>query len=474
MVRHLHPNRIHGGSFAGNNNRGGVCGCIGFIIVAATALLVVGGMFLSMAAIPTRENNIRSFNQQVEKWKNQVYPSFSSSSASVAPGSPPGPAQVLTKTKPVDSLKDQNLNDLTNYDNFKVTYKKKISFASNSIVFDLRLNGTTNVSVSGIDWSKTVSKGASTFSPNCREVTECDSIYDDHKYENCMDRPLCSNECARLYNGTWSGSVCTATSYIQSLCFTAEYDDAQILKLSGVASAGSPASASLSETKGCFYDTADSMFDIQPQSPAKYGPKPVSPINLDIEIRHRDDPFILAQRLTKGTLDFGLSQAQNAGIGLGLLIAGLLIYVMMCGCVYLCFKGTTSLFKTSASPIAPAPIQQSYPMSPQAGQPVGGYYAPAPAVGYGYAPQPGYDQKYPQLYPQAPPPVGYPAPLQGYPPQQPQPAYYPPGPPQPQGYAIPPPNYPMPQQQGYGAPQYPPPPQYPPQGYPPQPPSPYN
>jgi hypothetical protein len=194
-----------------------------------------------------------------------------------------------------------------------------------------------------------------------------------------------------------------------------------------------------------------------------------SPATFSARLYSSKDPFIAAQRITKGDMDFGITAEQQRAMGIALMVVGLIMTVAVCGGLYLLYTCTKkkddvpqqqqqggSLFS-----VAPQPGYQSQPGYGQAqpgyGQAQPGFAQPQPLYveelpSQNFQQQPGYAQPQPG-YGQP----GYGQPQPGY--GQPQPGYGQPGYGQPQpgygqpGYAQPQPGYGQPQP-GYGQPGY--------------------
>jgi hypothetical protein len=56
--------------------------------------------------------------------------------------------------------------------------------------------------------------------------------------------------------------------------------------------------------------------------------------NIPVTVRASTDPYVQALRLTRGTLDFGLTTAQKVASGIGFLVAGGLLTFLVCGGLY--------------------------------------------------------------------------------------------------------------------------------------------
>lgn len=212
--------------------------------------------------------------------------------------------------------------------------------------------------------------------------------------------------------------------------------------------------------------------------------------SLSLTFRSDKDPYVVAVKLTDGSLDFGLTLKQKREIGGSLLGFGVLMTCCLCVVAAVVFK-KCGKDKTKRQNFV-GRLQHGKNYQPVQGVPVysphdGGTPYQQQGDAYG-APQAGYQPGYPPPqpgYPQqaGPPGAGYPQQLASYPPQPgagypPQPgAGYPPQPPNagpnpPWGAAPAQPPAAYPQQGVWGAPQAPagPPPAANPYGaYPPGP-----
>jgi hypothetical protein len=173
---------------------------------------------------------------------------------------------------------------------------------------------------------------------------------------------------------------------------------------------------------GCYFETAldQAGFQVPKFYPAAYST--TAPSQVTYEVRHVKDPFVVASRLTNGKYNFGLTQAEQAGVGLTLIVIG----AVMCGIVILAVTYIFKMFKfcfggsepaKTVQPYAYPAVQSTQPMQPSIqGQPM--IYAQQPVA---------YQQQQPNVvYVQAPQPqpqVMYAQQPQMYAPQQPQVVY---------------------------------------------------
>jgi hypothetical protein len=156
-----------------------------------------------------------------------------------------------------------------------------------------------------------------------------------------------------------------------------------------------------------------------------------------VSLRSAVDPFVVADRLTSCSLNFGPTAKQYRASGVGLLVAGALLIALMVSlcCVLVRRKKQNDGMMMQTPGMAGYPQPVAVMMQPGMQQQQGGMMMQQPMQG-GYAPQQGYPQQQMQMAQQQQPQYG------GY------------GPPP--GAYTQPPQYGQPQygQPGYGQPQY--------------------
>jgi hypothetical protein len=90
---------------------------------------------------------------------------------------------------------------------------------------------------------------------------------------------------------------------------------------------------------GCYYESYDLVVEKPPYHPGVYSTNLTNDgSKIVFEIRHVDDPYVLASRLTKGTYKFGLSSPQNAVMGIILLVIGGVLCAALVGAYIVAVK----------------------------------------------------------------------------------------------------------------------------------------
>eukprot|EP00742_Colponemidia_sp_Colp-10_P023111 GILJ01027464.1.p1 GENE.GILJ01027464.1~~GILJ01027464.1.p1 ORF type:complete len:415 (-),score=33.90 GILJ01027464.1:309-1508(-) len=389
-------------------------------MVCGGPILFIVGIVL-LVAKNTREDDVKAYNEAVTAYDPSPVNSWQS-------GTIQGSSlQLTTQTNPIEG----------NREGINVVGESRMVYANigqrTSYTYNL-----TNVQLFTADSIVTIkSKTATAY---CRNSNGC-------------IRTQMSSYCASEYGS--SASFTGTTSCSSGSCGYCDYDT-YLSEVCAVVSSGTPYTRD-TRYKSCYYPfgNADQKYDTSSAS------------TIPVYARKADDPYIALQRITEGTNDFGLTEAQQRTAGIVLIAIGCALIACVClvACVIVHF-----IKQHNNSRIQPQSPQQnvtvlvpgqviSYPTGPV--QPISnGYGAPSPMQQPGYsqppAQNPGYGYGAPPPPPQqyggsqqqmgygqpAPPPPGY-AQGGGY--GQPQQGY---GQPQ-QGYNQPPPalGYPVPQQQ---------------------------
>lgn len=222
------------------------------------------------------------------------------------------------------------------------------------------------------------------------------------------------NACSSQYSGVYGGGSCSSSASNCSLCTWTTYLTAYCAVVSKNAAGQWVQDATL---RSCNYPfrASDQTFSRSSGTTPQF------------QIYTAGDPYIALQRETEGSNNFGLTRAQQTGVGIGLVASGCVLIALVGVGVFFVYKmviATSNAINNNNSG------QLSYPVNHEAA-----YVQAIPQV------SPVYGQPQQQPYSS----YGQPPPQHYAPPQQ-QPYSY--APPQQQQYGQPPP------QPGYGQPQY--------------------
>jgi hypothetical protein len=160
-----------------------------------------------------------------------------------------------------------------------------------------------------------------------------------------------------------------------------------------------------------------------------------------VMFRATNDPYVILQAITDGSASFGLTAAQQRGLGIAMIGVGCALFALaIFACVLLKNACTQHEHKarvyeafgrTYSYPAGYVPVQQQYPPMQQpygAAVPQPGYQPQQAYPQQAYPQQPYPQQPYQQAYPQQPYPQQQPPNPYGSPPPQPGYAPYPPQP----------------------------------------------
>lgn len=373
---------LYGFRQAGNCIRA-LCACLCCLVCGGPILIIVGIVLL--AAKNTRKDDVKEYNDAVSAYNPTPVDSWLPATINGAS------ATTTTQTDPIDGDRDGiNRVGVSRLVSANVATAGSFSFA---------LQNVAAFSLNGIPSTKSRSTNG-----------YCNLNYCSygHMEDSCRDR---FGSGARYYGGSCSS---------RGDCGRCEYD-APLSQVCAVVSATQPYSRD-GRYRSCFYP-----FGEQDQN---YASNTLNPSTIEVQVRKSDDPFLVLQRVTDGSNDFGISAETQRNAGIACLVIGIVLVALMIvvGCIAyrLIRKHKEKNNHVSQQQHQPQNMHQpsSYPsQNPQYQQ--GGYNHNT--VGYG---QPaGYGQ-----------PTGY-----GQPVNQPDYGYGNPPPQQSYGYGQPPPS----QQQGY-------------------------
>ena len=373
---------------------------MGGIGVAMVGLWFVGN---SSLYVKDRIDSVKVYNERVSSWTLSIYDQYEKGqNYNLLLGGNVNSSLALAKTVPEDRLKDEYPTDLSTYRKLSYTADDiALPYASNQYRFEVFLNGKKYK----FDIVPTKIVGNARPNSQCRLDYDCLYFADSARKAACEELPLCSTICTETIKGKWENNGCTATGYAQSVCVAVSINstgEPSLLRTDDL-----PLSTNtlldVKDIKGCYNNTNGEFFGTGAFHPVIYGSDKLPKITF--AVRHKDDPFIYAQVITHGSLDFGASEASFRMYALIFLLSGLGAFLLGFGCFVSCFKETKGN-KTAPQRREHPQIQQSYPMYPQAMQgPDGNLYYPAAPYGY-YQPPPNWT---PAM--QSPPPPSEPVSL---------------------------------------------------------------
>lgn len=409
---------IEGVKAGGRAVKSACCCCI--CMCCSGPILVIVGIVI-IASPNNRADNVKQYNSEVAAWSSQ-------SDVNGWTGTIGGAASsIVTSSATVKG----NADDI---DKPTVT---GIPLAQATPAYPTGSSASLSYNLAGVDAFTTSSFGvalAKTSALQCTSSGGCSTT-------------VMRSKCTTQFSGTYSGTGCRKSGS----CGTCSYNSFLSTYCTAASKSGSTYKADQTY-KSCKY----------PFTATSNPTKSTRPATLTAQLRASDDPYLALQKITKGSNNFGISQGQQVGLGIALLIIGILLILCVVLLIFVVYKlikfglekagvisGSDSdkenaqqqqqQQQADAAPANQAPPANQYPQQQPQGyaqpaQPAGYNYQQPPPPQQGYQqppPQPGYNQPPPpQGYQQPPPPQGYqqpPPPQQGYPPQgynQSQPALY--------------------------------------------------
>jgi len=267
------------------------------IVCLGPTIFLIGLIVLSTAPFNnTLELNINSMNAGIKTWNSSVYPVFSKTSFLF---SHDGSSNVSLPLDIVADLQKQfGVNGLSYYLGSK--YTSLVSY------FSAVFNTSTMSHMRFTSGNVTFDLSTPLFK---QVVTKT------------------SNSSCYASNGVYNYQLSTCTTFYVMSAFCIK-----------VMSQHPPAWELSTEYGGvgCVYDSESGSF--LPPTYSKISPPTGAPIKIDIvaTARHAGDPYILAEHLTKGSLNFGVPPLVIAGIGLFMMTIG--GSCMLPGCILICIS----------------------------------------------------------------------------------------------------------------------------------------
>jgi len=286
-----------------NNIRNAIC-CMLCLIILGPVLFIIGiSILVSSPANDTRSNNLSSMNDAITQWNSQYMSQFEDYTFSLN-----GNPNVTEPFVPmaVSPTEASEIVDTDGVDNYKPLYYSGSvdnlfppSKYLDNLNYDLVFNATS--SVAG-NVNSTFTLSVPVFFTNST---------------NGVDQDYCISNGGNYLGG----GTCTFYSAIESMCLKLSL----VKNLWGVDNSyggfGCEAPDWNSVTYKLLQWNDGQLFLIEYPF-----------VDLTITLRSQEDPRIEAEYLTNGSLDFGLTKAQTAVLGLILMIIGI-IFMLPCCCM---------------------------------------------------------------------------------------------------------------------------------------------
>jgi len=276
-----------------------VCGCMCCLICVGPILVVLGLVFLLSATSDTRGDLINEYNVAVDAWTDTHRANFEKALFRFG-NSTNGPLSFMKQDTSADTLNDHD-KDIHTYNYLKytavlsdaITPKPWLANSKGSLVF----------------WpADTNSSRSVPFTDNPTLMS--DTIYTAKDLQCSPSTSTTSsgstdcNSACNQKGGTWNyaTSICTVHSYLSQYCLKVDnnWNPSNIY-------------GGLGCTPSTSWSTSTYVHTFNPTIIAFTG---------TVTVRSANDPYIVAEHLTGGSLNFGLTRAQKAEIGIILIITG--------------------------------------------------------------------------------------------------------------------------------------------------------
>ncbi|KAJ3040194.1 hypothetical protein HDV00_011290 [Rhizophlyctis rosea] len=385
-----------------------------FICCLGPVLVIVGIVFLVSASTHSREKKIAQYNDAVQQWTTSIRTPFSQATFGMTYPTPAQPMVPQTSpSKGMMTVTDSDTSQIQDYTPLFFGAGSAVPFSPNGSYVITTVNANGVAGWFKFDVPPEITKTVSQTTMRCRTSYDCNArTQKTTDYNNCIAKPYCSTVCSGTYGG-WldnSETLCSYYSTLRSICLQVADGGA------GVGYKLATATSLTNNKLGCDYSNG---FE-----PATYVPSisAGNPSSLSsFVLRQAGDPYITLQAVTSGTGAFGLSTGQKAGMGAGLLIAGIVWMILLCVVLFLivrCFKRTVETATGKVSNAVVVPVVNTVPMQEYQPNPYVQQQTPQPQP-YPHQQQP-YAQQEQQSYPQQQQPYAQQQ-QQPYPQQQQQP-----------------------------------------------------
>ena len=399
-------------------------GCLCCLCIGGPVLFIVGIVIL--VASNDREANVKAYNEAVtnygstsdiDLWKGSVnsspYNFVGTSIAQHIVGNTEGITAIGTSRAAVAA---HVMRSADTHNSYAFNLATVTPFVSSGIEYDRSQSGSVTCPSSLCS--------TSTMGQRCRDAYGPSATYSGGQ---------CSSSSSSSYS---SCGLCYYTMYLDEICVV----------VAATTAGANPFTVDTSR-KSCYYPFTSSSNRYR-RATANTAPVPPT---ITAVVRRADDPFLVLERVTEGSGDFGATRAQQNTIGIVLLVIGIVLTIAtICACIvvyWCCLRslvggvpavGVMPVATTTTTTFVQAPVQMQPmppPASPVYGVPVcdggysptngggGGYGQPPPTnVVYGGQPAPanmGYGQPAPMMnggYGQPPPTnpaYGQPSPTNG-------------------------------------------------------------
>ena len=349
--------------------------CLVCMVVAGPILVIIGIVVLAGATEDSRSPLITKYNNAVEQWNDGLRDEFNAalSGELYASGDTVHYLEMKASTTADDGAQAKGGEDVKSPDVLKFR-NMAITFATSSVE----------------PWSSSMGSQA------YRTIELTDE--DEDTVYGTVTFPLLYSD----YEHSTSSSCNSNKGYYDSYyeyCYY--YWVAEEVCTQFVTSA----MALKGEDSGCYYKAQGSGDNWSPVQYKKidarnnYQPYVGAIGSMEVTVRDSNDPYIELERLTHGTLNFGLTQAEQAGIGIALVVIGCLLTIpTVLVIMYIVRRNKQERYAAGGYVQAPAytrppPVQPGFAgqqgYAPPQGQQQG--YAPqGQQQQQGYAPQGGY------------------------------------------------------------------------------------
>jgi len=285
-----------------NNIRNAIC-CMLCLVIAGPVLFIIGiSILVSAPGNNTRSDNVSSMNDAIAQWNTLYMGQFADYTFSLAGPNMTQPF-VPTAVSPTEASEIVDTDGVNNYKPLYYTGSVNNLFPSSQYVdgltYDLVINATSTVA-GNVNSSFTLNVPVF-FSNTTAGVS--------------------LSYCTANGGNYIGGGTCTFYNAFDSICLKLS----EVKNLWGVDNSyggfGCEAPDWNSVTYKLLQYNNGALFDID-----------IPFVDLTVTLRSQGDPRIEAEYLTNGSLDFGLTKAQTAAIGLIIMIIGI-IFMLPCCCM---------------------------------------------------------------------------------------------------------------------------------------------
>jgi len=312
--------------YYGNDGGGGLCGiayhiccCLFCLVCLGPILIIIGVVVLFTLTVNGRANEIVAFNNAVTAWNNTYRPEFVAS-----PGFSIGSPFNVTLAQDLNA--DALMDTGTDYLTYQPLKFDSLNVAMPSIIYSPQ---TTNYQINFplLDNNGTsLATNVVIFKTASLSYTQLGTTCSTTNYNNNNNRP-CQFVCAD-YLGSWDQFAlrCTVAAVVTQLCVKVSLVGQQWQldsKYGGVGCQPTNAQYPNLHPPNFPYDGLTT----QPIEKYKLVVVPANGFavnipNVNVIVRHTQDPFVVAGYITGGSYNFGATTGQKLTTGLILIIVG--------------------------------------------------------------------------------------------------------------------------------------------------------